>query len=235
MRLPAWGSGRALPCQPLPWAPVSRRASHRSGLSSLRAVAERRRQDQRNRRKLFPSSSFHAFWCQRVGWSPAGGGAPTRPWRTVTPLPPTSLCRQTPMPLEEPFCLFLSPISHHLLGQPGAGKLRINSLTPIASCSLRVFVSVGETVLPGSSEPLGLPLAGLRALAYAIGGRGGTDGQHRVPWPRAQPRGRCPSRECCPPNPCSKLPQHEDYKETKALLNVPFSCDFLYLCMKDPN
>lgn len=38
-----------------------------------------------------------------------------------------SLCLWTPMPLwRKPFCLFLSPASHHVPGQLGVGWLRVN-------------------------------------------------------------------------------------------------------------
>lgn len=81
----------------------------------------------------------------------------------------------------------------------------------IASLELKPLAFLGEPALPGSSEPLPLPLAGL--LEHSDMQVGGKTAQHL-----ASP---CSSRECCPLNPCSELPQHEDSKETQALLMCP--------------
>lgn len=68
---------------------------------------------------------------------------------------------------------------------------------------------MGEAALLGSSDCL---LQDLEHLHMQSGGK-----QHRILCPHAQPTGHCLSQECCPSDPCSELPQHEDYKETKAL------------------
>lgn len=56
--------------------------------------------------------------------------------------------------------------------------------------------------------------------------------QHRVLCSHPQLRAHCLSQQRCPLDPCSELPQHEGYKETPSTLHVPFSLDFLYVCMK---
>lgn len=80
----------------------------------------------------------------------------------------------------------------------------------IASLEPKPLAFLGERALPGSSEALPLLLAGPGALGYATGGK---TAQH--------PASPYSSQECCPLNPCSELPQHEDSKETQALLMCP--------------
>lgn len=80
----------------------------------------------------------------------------------------------------------------------------------IASLEPKPLVFLGEPALPGSSEAL--PASG-RAWSTWICNWGGKTAQH--------PASPCSSQECCPLNPCSELPQHEDSKETQALLMCP--------------
>lgn len=79
------------------------------------------------------------------------------------------------------------------------------------NCLLRAEafgIFLDEPALPGSSEP-----ASGRAWSTWICNRGG-----KQPSILLIP---CSSWECCPLNPCSQLPQHEDSKEILALLMCP--------------
>lgn len=82
---------------------------------------------------------------------------------------------------------------------------------------------MGETAL-GSSGPLWLPPTGLRALAYAIGG---VTAQGAV-----SPSSAERSLPVLGTLRAAPAPRRQGHSSTP---HVPFSRDFLYLCMKDPN